>query len=103
MEKAMSFMCKSIDDEVHTIIYERKRLNSILPRYPFVKRVFASDANFILIRVDDADALYSYLLKKGIIVRNRSRITGCEGCLRLTIGLPAENDSLLNALDNYKI
>lgn len=103
MEKAMSFMCKSIDDEVHTIIYERKRLNSILPRYPFVKRVFASDANFILIRVDDADALYSYLLKKGIIVRNRSRITGCEGCLRLTIGLPAENDFLLDALDNYKI
>ena len=101
MEKAMSFLEKPIDEEVCTIVNERDRLDSLLPRYPFVRKVFPSDANFILVRVDDADALYGYLLDKGIIVRNRTRVPGCEGCLRLTVGLPTENDALLNALDNY--
>jgi histidinol-phosphate aminotransferase len=53
--------------------------------------------------VDDADALYDYLLDKGIIVRNRTRVPGCAGCLRLTVGLPAENEALLNALDSYTV
>lgn len=103
MEKAFQFLDKSIDDEVNTIVNERKRLASILPRFPFVKQVFPSDANFILVRVDDANALYDYLLGKGIIVRNRTRVPGCAGCLRLTVGLPAENESLLNALDSYTV
>ena len=68
-----------------------------------MQRVFPSDANFILVRVDDADALYDYLLGKGIIVRNRTRVPGCAGCLRLTVGLPAENEALLNALDSYTV
>ena len=103
MEKAFQFLEKTIDDEVNTIVNERKRLASVLPRFPFVKQVFPSDANFILVRVDDANALYDYLLGKGIIVRNRNRVPGCEGCLRLTVGLPAENDALLNALDQYSL
>jgi len=103
MEKAFQFLDKSIDDEVNTIVNERKRLASILPRFSFVQQVFPSDANFILVRVDDANALYDYLLGKGIIVRNRTRVPGCAGCLRLTVGLPAENESLLNALDSYTV
>ena len=103
MEKAFLFLDKSIDDEVNTIVNERKRLASILPRFPFVQQVFPSDANFILVRVDDANALYDYLLGKGIIVRNRTRVPGCAGCLRLTVGLPAENESLLNALASYTV
>ena len=103
MEKAFSILENQIDNEVNTIVSERKRLSSILPRFPFVQRVFPSDANFILVRVDDADALYDYLLGKGIIVRNRTRVPGCAGCLRLTVGLPAENEALLNALDSYTV
>jgi histidinol-phosphate aminotransferase len=103
MEKALLFLDKPIDEEIDTIISERKRLTDVLPRYPFIRRVFASDANFLLARVDNADALYAYLLEKGIIVRNRSRVPGCANCLRLTVGLPAENEALLDALDNYMV
>ena len=103
MEKALSLVDKPIDEEVSTIVNERDRLSSILPRYTFVKKVFPSDANFLLVRVDDANGLYDYLLAQGIIVRNRNRVPGCEGCLRLTVGLPAENDALLNALDQYTL
>ena len=103
MEKAFQFLEKPIDDEVNTIVNERKRLASVLPRFPFVKQVFPSDANFILVRVDDANTLYDYLLGKGIIVRNRTRVPGCAGCLRLTVGLPEENESLLNALACYTV
>ena len=103
MEKALSLVDKPIDEEVGTIVNERDRLSSVLPRYTFVKKVFPSDANFLLVRVDDANGLYDYLLAQGIIVRNRNRVPGCEGCLRLTVGLPAENDALLNALDQYTL
>ena len=101
MEKAFQFLEKSINDEVNTIVNERKKLASVLPRFPYVLQVFPSDANFILVRVVDADSLYDHLLDNGIIVRNRTRVPGCEGCLRLTVGLPSENDVLLNALDTY--
>ena len=103
MEKAMEFIEKPIDTEVDVIINERKRLTGVLPRYSFVEKVFPSDANFLLVRVDDAYALYDYLLNEGIIVRNRTRVPGCDRCLRLTVGLPAENDALLNALDRYTV
>ena len=59
-------------------------------------------AIFLLVRVDDADALYNFLLERGIIVRNRSRVKGCEKCLRITVGTPEENDKLLNALSDYE-
>ena len=103
MEKAFKFLEQPIDEEVSTIVNERDRLDCALTRYPFVKKVFPSDANFLLVRVDDANGLYDYLLGKGIIVRNRSRVPGCAGCLRLTVGLPAENEALLNALDSYTV
>lgn len=103
MEKALKFLEKDITEEINTIITERERLNKILPRYTYVREVFRSDANFLLVRVDAPDALYAYLLDQGIIVRNRNRVKGCEGCLRLTVGLPQENDALLRALDQYAL
>ena len=103
MEKALEFLYKPIDQEVGTIVRERDRVAAELPRFPFFRKVFPSDANFSLIRVDDADALYAFLLERGIIVRNRTRVPGCAGCVRLTIGLPHENDSLLNALTQYAV
>ena len=53
-------------------------------------------------RVDDADALYGYLLEGGVIVRNRTRMPLCRDCLRITVGLPSENDRMLSILDSYK-
>ena len=101
MEKAIQFINHPINNEVNAIIIERNRLSNRLSSFPFVRKVFPSDANFILIRVDHADALYDFLLGEGIIVRNRTRVPGCEGCLRLTVGLPHENEALLNALERY--
>lgn len=101
MEKALELLQKPIDIQVETLVQERKRLAAALPAFPFVRQVFPSDANFLLVRVDGADALYDYLLSHGIIVRNRSRVPGCGECLRLTIGLPEENNALLKAFETY--
>ena len=85
-------------EHVAEIIGERERLAALLPSLPCVLHVYPSDANFFLVKVTDADRVYDYLVQHGIIVRNRNRVLQCEGCLRLTIGTPAENDRLLHAL-----
>ena len=84
--------------EVKVILAERVRMAKLLSEAPFGFEVFPSDANFLLVRVGDADRLYKALVDRGIIVRNRNRVLKCQGCLRITIGLPAENDLLLRAL-----
>ena len=75
----------------------------ILSEPPFSYQVYPSDANFLLVNVGKADAMYNGLVKKGIVVRNRSNVQKCRGCLRITIGTPKENDSLLNAMKNMKL
>ena len=85
--------------EVQTILAERERMAKLLSEAPLGFEVFPSDANFLLVRVGDADRLYKGLVDRGIIVRNRNRVLKCQGCLRITIGLPAENDLLLRALN----
>ena len=100
-ELAFKALESSREQEVAEIIAQRGRLASALPGFPFVKKVWPSDANFILVQTDDADALYAHLLKDGVIVRNRSRVPLCSGCLRLTVGTPAENDRLLKSLQSY--
>ena len=67
-----------------------------------MKKIYPSDANFLLVEVDYADAMYDFLISKGIIVRNRNRVRGCEGCLRITIGLPEENKRLLESIAEYE-
>ncbi len=100
-ELAFKALESSREQEVAEIIAQRGRLASALPGFPFVKKVWPSDANFILLQTDDADALYAHLLKDGVIVRNRSRVPLCSGCLRITVGTPAENDRLLKSLQSY--
>jgi histidinol-phosphate aminotransferase len=100
-ELAFKALESSKEQEVAEIVAQRGRLASALPGFPFVKKVWPSDANFLLVQTDDADALYAHLLKDGIIVRNRSRVPLCTGCLRLTVGTPAENDRLLKSLQSY--
>jgi histidinol-phosphate aminotransferase len=79
----------------------RDWLGEQLGRIPAVREIYPSDANFLLVRVDNADRMYEYLKAQNIIVRNRSTARGCANCLRITVGTPAENDSLLKAMRNY--
>ena len=100
-ELALKALETSPDGNIREIVSQRERLFQALPSFPFVRRVYPSDANFLLVQVDKADELYDVLLRGGIIVRNRSRVPGCSGCLRITVGTPAENDRLLQILCNY--
>ncbi len=87
-----------VSDTVKMIVSERGRVASVLSSISYVENVFDSDANFILVRVKDADGLYMKLLERGIIIRNRSKVIGCSGCVRITIGSVEENNALLSAM-----
>ncbi len=88
------------NENVKEIIAERSTLANSLAKLSIVKRIYPSDANFLLVQVNDALATYEYLMQKGIIVRDRSKVTLCDNCIRITIGTPKENQDLLNALKN---
>ncbi|MBS1521506.1 MAG: histidinol-phosphate transaminase [Bacteroidetes bacterium] len=81
---------------------QRDKLVLELKDYEFVIDIYPSDANFILVKTTDPRGIYNYLVERGIIVRDRSKVTLCEGCLRVTVGTPEENNILLQALKNYK-
>jgi histidinol-phosphate aminotransferase len=81
---------------------QRDRLVLTLKDFDFVLDIYPSDANFILVKTTDPKGIYNFLVSKGIIVRDRSKIDLCEGSLRITVGTPAENDILLNTLQEYK-
>ena len=93
---------KVIDTQIKQIIQGRTKMNDYLQSLPFVRKVFPSEANFILVKVDDPDDLYKYLLTRGIVVRDRNKQYRCEGCLRLTIGTTDEMESLAKALFSYQ-
>ncbi len=95
---AMKALETPIEPYVREILAQRERLVEELPKLPCVRKVWPSDANFLLVEFSDANATYAHLLADGIIVRNRSRVPLCAGCLRLTVGLPEENDRLLASL-----
>ena len=99
---ALEALDRPVDVQVAEIVEQRSRLAAALPRFASVRKVWPSEANFLLVKVDDADALYAHLIADGIIVRNRNRVRGCEGCLRITVGLPVENDKLLESLRDYE-
>jgi histidinol-phosphate aminotransferase len=82
-------------------VKERNRLAELLPQISFVEKVYPSDANFLLVKMKDAKAVYDYLANNQIIVRDRSKTEGCENCLRITIGTEAENNRLLQCLNDY--
>jgi len=84
---------------VSQILVQRRFLESRLAGMSMVEQVYPSDANFILIRVKDAGLVYRTLLERNIIIRDRSKITGCGNGVRITVGTPAENKSLLAVLE----
>jgi histidinol-phosphate aminotransferase len=90
-----------IDKYVKTLLQERNRLMAAFRELPICEQIYPTDANFFLTRVTDAKRIYDYLVDKGIIVRNRSRIQLCQNCLRITIGTRTENNELLSALRQY--
>ena len=87
-------------DWVDVILKERKKLIENLTKYPFVIKVYPTDANFVLVKTRNPRKIYQYLVDGKIIVRDRSSITLCEGCLRISIGSPEENATLIKALDD---
>lgn len=89
-----------IADQISTVLKERSRLMKAFENYPFTKKIYSSEANFILIKVDDANKRYNQLIDKGIVVRNRSSQLHCENCLRITVGTPTENTQLLTVLNS---
>lgn len=88
------------DKAVAEIVGQRFRLEKELANCPEVRGIYSSDANFLLVRFDNPDEVYERLLAGEIIVRNRSKVPGCDGCLRITVGTPAENDRLLRLLSS---
>lgn len=86
-------------DWVAIILKEREKMIDNLKKYPFVVKVFPTDANFVLVKTHDPRGIYQYLVDEKIIVRDRSSISLCEGCLRISIGSPEENVTLIEAFD----
>ncbi|XHR96556.1 histidinol-phosphate transaminase [Mucilaginibacter sp. UC70_90] len=91
-----------VNEWIKEILAQRDRLVLKLKDFDFVVDIYPSDANFILVKTTNANGIYDYLVKQGIIVRNRSKVELCEGCLRITVGTPDENTILLEALQNFK-
>jgi histidinol-phosphate aminotransferase len=87
--------------KIAVIKKEKAKLAEDLKGFDFIKKIYPSDTNFLLVKVNDATALYKYLLSKNIVVRNRSSQPLCDNSLRITIGTPEENVSLLQALKSY--
>ncbi|MGV3508971.1 MAG: histidinol-phosphate transaminase [Sphingobacteriaceae bacterium] len=91
-----------VNSWIKETIVEREKLVANLAALPFVLKIYPSDANFILVKTTDAKGIYNYLVERGIIVRDRSKVELCEGSLRITIGTPSENEILIQNLKNFK-
>ena len=88
----------TVEAEVKSILEDRENLSQALEDIRFIEKIFKSDANFILVRVDDANKRYNELISKGIVVRNRTTQPLCHNCLRFTVGTNTENKVLIKAL-----
>jgi len=99
-EKALELLENEMqkNDWVATILSEKKRLEDALSKNPLIKKIYPSDANFLLVVVDEPQKIYDMLVSKKLIIRDRSKVAMCEGCLRITVGTPEENDRLIEAL-----
>jgi len=93
---------EQVNEMIRTIVQQRDALVAQLGQLPIVEKIYPSDANFILVKVNDAKGTYNFLLEKGIVVRDRSKVELCEGCLRITIGTEEENAALLERLREIK-
>lgn len=93
----------SVKNWTRTTVEQREWLISQLSNLGFVNKIYPSDANFILVKMQNAKSFYDYLTGKGIIVRDRSKVILCDECLRITIGTPDENKQLIDALKTYSV
>ena len=92
---------EDVNAMIQELVNERNRLEEALTSIAIVEKIYPSDANFLLVKVADAKAIYTWLLSNEIVVRDRSKVLLCEGCLRITVGTAKENDELLNALQKF--
>ena len=90
-----------VDNWVKILLQERSRMIDAFAMLPICEKVYPTDANFFLAKMNDAPTIYNYLVDKGIIVRNRHRVQLCENCLRITIGTKTENSELIAALRQF--
>lgn len=102
MERAKELLARDVEAEIELLKNERQRVSEALEGFACVQKVYPSDANFLLVMVNDARGLYEALINKQVIVRDRSRVKGCEGTLRITIGKPEENDKMLAVVKEWK-
>lgn len=93
---------EAVKTTIAGIIIEREDLAKSLADLPLVQQVYPSDANFLLVKMNDANAIYRRLVEQGIVVRNRSNVELCENCLRITVGTANENQSLISCLRQSK-
>ena len=91
-----------VEQWIAAALQQRTVLVETLSRFDFVETIYPSDANFILVKVSDANVIYHFLLEEKIVVRNRNNVELCEGCLRITVGTPEENRRLLEAFGKWK-
>ncbi|NWJ51583.1 MAG: histidinol-phosphate transaminase [Bacteroidetes bacterium] len=89
--------------QVAVLINQRNRLADQLSVYSFVEKIYPSDANFLLVKVTQANLIYQKLINARIVVRNRSTVLLCNECLRITVGTPEENNKLLLALNTIEL
>jgi histidinol-phosphate aminotransferase len=90
-----------VNDMIVTLVNERQQMARLLSEMKKVEQVYPSDANFLLVKFNDAASLYAYLVADGIVVRDRSNVEKCAGCLRITIGTPTENEKLIQAITKF--
>ena len=100
VEKALK-NTDQVNDMIMLLVDMRHALADVFNQMPIVENVYESDANFLLVRMKDAHAVYNYLLTQGIVVRDRSNVKLIESCLRITIGTEEENTQLVDALGKY--
>lgn len=92
---------EQVNEWIINTVEERQKLTEDLVSIPFILKIFPSEANFLLVKLKEASKIYAYLVRKGIIVRDRSNVILCEDCLRITIGTHEENQLLLKALKDF--
>lgn len=91
-----------VNNMIRELVEQREQLREQLLQLPVVEKIYPSDANFLLVKVKDAKGLYDFLLTKAIVVRDRSRVELCEGCLRITVGTQTENILLFHAMAEFR-
>ena len=103
-QQALEALKRPIDVEewVKVLLQERTRMMQAFAELPICEKIYPTEANFFLAKMNDATRIYNYLVDQGIIVRNRTRVQLCQNCLRITIGTKSENSELLAALRQYQ-